>query len=125
MVGQWDGDEANTSVVRLDISGNLIDDQGASALADALMATLALCAYCSSGLGEVNVALDVLVHDEISSWRGARRGCLAVSVEFVAGNCRPTDVEAGVVETTTLAFAILEIAQIETSKFCTTPRSHR
>ena len=54
-----------------EMSNNKIGDEGASALADALKGTLALCGNCSSDFGEVNVAFDLVVHDMISFWRDA------------------------------------------------------
>ena len=59
-----------------------IGDEGASTLADALMATLTLCANCSYGPGEGTVACDSVVHDMISSWRNARRERAVFGVEL-------------------------------------------
>ena len=81
MVGSCEVDEANTSLKELYISENNIGDEGASALADALKATLTLCGNCSSDFGEGTVAFDLVVHDMISCWRDARRERAAFGLE--------------------------------------------
>ena len=71
----------------------------------------------SSALGEDNVAFYDVVHDVISSWRDAGRERVAVGVEFFVRKLRRIDVEAGVVEPSTLASAELGIAQLECASF--------
>ena len=81
MVRSCYGDEANTSLQVLNIGNNKIGEEGASALADALEATLALRANCSEGPGEGTVAFDLVVLDMISFWRDARRERAAFGLE--------------------------------------------